>query len=44
VDDWLTQHRASGDDGGTGKDSRRVRLGLGMFLIQGEPAEEEDDK
>lgn len=44
VDDWLTRHRASADDGGTGKDSRRVRLGLGMFLIQGEPAEEEKDK
>lgn len=44
VDDWLTQHRASGDDGGSEKNSRRVRLGLGMFLIQGEPADEEDDK
>ncbi|NND37143.1 MAG: hypothetical protein HKN81_08405 [Gammaproteobacteria bacterium] len=43
VDDWLTRHRASDDDSGN-KNSRRVRLGLGMFLIQGDSAEEGDDQ
>jgi len=31
VDDWLTQHRQQGTD-----PAHQVRLGLGMFLIQGE--------
>ena len=30
VDDWLTEHRSNGSD-----DGKRVRLGIGMFLIQG---------
>jgi len=44
IDDWLTQHRASSDDDGKDNNSRRVRLGLGMFLIQGEHSEDGDDK
>jgi len=31
VDDWLTAHRGNGSD----DDGERVRLGVGMFLIQG---------
>lgn len=41
VDDWLTQHRAT--EAGARK-SRKVRLGLGMFLIQGEAPEGDEDK
>ncbi len=41
VDDWLTQHRAT--DAGA-RTSRKVRLGLGMFLIEGEPPEGDHDK
>jgi len=37
VDDWLTAHRANGSgDGG-----KRVRLGVGMFLIQGQDTGED---
>lgn len=36
VDDWLTRHRAHQ---GT---ARRVRLGVGLFMIQGDPADARD--
>jgi len=37
VDDWLANHRAKQGAGNDRTGDRRVRLGLGMFLIQGEP-------
>jgi len=42
VDDWLTKHRADDDEGKGSANDRRVRLGLGLFLIQGEPLQGRD--
>jgi len=43
VDDWLTKHRID-EDGKGSANERRVRLGLGLFLIQGEPSARRDNK
>ncbi|MGI9342892.1 MAG: DUF6502 family protein [Gammaproteobacteria bacterium] len=44
VDDWLTKHRVDDEAGKGSVNDRRVRLGLGMFLIQGEPLQRRDKK
>lgn len=44
VDDWLAKHRVADDAGEGGANDRRVRLGLGMFLIQGEPTQGRDNE
>lgn len=42
VDDWLAQHRGKDGAGGDCENDRRVRLGLGMFMIQDESVQSGD--
>jgi len=44
VDDWLAKHRAKQGTGSDRASNRRVRLGLGMFLIQGESVKDQAKK
>jgi len=44
VDDWLANHRAKQSTGKHRASDRRVRLGLGMFLIQGESVKDQAEK
>lgn len=42
VDDWLAKHRCPDGTGPHSGSRRMVRLGLGLFLIQGEPTNNHD--